>query len=102
MITNHYKTDFKVYRTSGSIDENNFKIETDVLYSSGKGFFEPLSGKERYKNDKKQVDVSYRLFSNVTDITEKDVIEINSIKYDIDSVMIYNTHHMEIYLMLEK
>jgi len=98
MISDYYKTNFKVLRTIKTVDSNNFEIESDALILSGLGYFEQLKSEERYVNYKKQIEVGYRLFTDIIDVKESDKVEINSVMYEIDSLIIYNSHHLEIYL----
>ena len=98
----YFTTDFQIYRPSGSIDANNFEIETDVLYLSNKGFFEPLTGAEIYTNDKYEARTTHRLFTYILDIVEKDVITIGSNTYNIDLVQNFLNDHLEIILILRK
>lgn len=101
MINDYYTTTFSIYRVSSSVDVNNFLIETMSLFSTSKGFFEPLSGNERYLSDRKQLHTTHRLFSPVINATEKDEIHMGSNTYDIDLIQNFQNNHLE-YILIER
>jgi hypothetical protein len=102
MIDKHFNTAFDIYRVSSSVDENNFDIQSDILYSTGKGFFEPLSGNERVINQKYESFTTHRLFTSIINITESDTLYIDSCAYNIDLIQNYQNDHLEIILIRKK
>ena len=99
MIADHYTTTFQTYRLSGSVDANNFEIETEVLNLTDKGFFEPLTGAQITVNDKTEERTTHRLFTEILDISGSDEIRVASIPYNIDLIQDFNGDHLEITLI---
>ena len=102
MISDYFTTSFTTNRVSSSVDENNFDIQTDVTNLTSKGFFEPLTGRERIYNDKYEATTTHRLFTPVLDIVESDTIIINTLSYNVDLIQNYMDRHLEIYLIQRK
>lgn len=94
-----YTYDFNILRPSGSNIGGVYTKTFTTSSSNVKGYLEPLSGNERYFNDKKEAYTTNRLFSDVIDVTEKDTIEISGNRYDIDSIGNQDNDHLEIILI---
>lgn len=98
-----YKYSFDVIRLSSSVDENNFEIESEVTNSSdNKCYLEPLTGQERYYNDRKELYTTHRIFTDMVDVTEKDVLQISGSSYDIDLIQNFDNNHLELILIARK
>jgi len=95
MLSKDYNTTFQTFRLSGSLDENNFLIETKVLYLTEKCFFYPLTGGEIVVNDKTEERTENAMNTEIIDIIASDEVRIDNVPYNIDLIRNYSNDHLE-------
>lgn len=98
MIRDYFNIVFSVYRETEISGSYGQPITTGSLYMTGSGYFESLTGDERFINDKNEVYAQYLLITDVNDIKEADTIIIGSITYNVKFSDNVKNHHMEITL----